>query len=170
MGQVQGAPQKMSETWVPRVDDHTDLLQLVESKYQAVLDAAAGGTLGSKTPGARHLIEEMAMNSYQWNTRDRKKMAEIHEVDAVTSLAAQVESLSKKLDVMASSRIAAITTCNGCGGGHASSDCPIAIVGTSKVEQVDFVDNGFRGQRQGNPYSGTYNSGWKNHPNFSWSN
>jgi len=104
-----------------------------------LLDAVAGGTLGSKTPSeARHLIEEMAMNSYQWNTRDRNKVAGIHEVDAVTSLAAQVESLSKKLDVMASARVAAITMCNGCGGGHASSDCPIAIGGTSTVEEVNF--------------------------------
>jgi len=61
-------------------------------------------------------------------------VAGIHEVDAVTSLAEQVESLSKKLDVMASAKVAAITTCNGCGGGHASSDCPIAIGGTSIVE------------------------------------
>ncbi|KAH7668837.1 S-adenosyl-L-methionine-dependent methyltransferase protein [Dioscorea alata] len=106
-----------------------------------LLDAAAGGTLGNKTP-----------------------------VDAVTSLAVQVESLSRKLNALASPRVAAITTCNGCGGGHASSDCPTAIGGTSAVEQADFVGNAYRGQGKGNPYSGTYNPGWKNHPNFSWSN
>ncbi|KAH7655814.1 S-adenosyl-L-methionine-dependent methyltransferase protein [Dioscorea alata] len=114
-----------------------------------LLDAAAGGTLGGKTPDeARHLIEKMAMNSYQWNTRDRRK----------------------KLDALTSPRVAAITTCNGCGGGHASSDCPIAIGGASTVEQADFVGNNYRGQGQDNPYSGTYNPGWRNHPNFSWSN
>jgi len=32
------------------------------------------------------------------------------------------------------------------------------------------VGNGFRGQGQGNLYSGTYNPGRKNQPNFSWSN
>jgi len=110
------------------------------------------------------------MNSYQWNTRDRKKVAGIHEVDTVTSLAAQVASLSKKLDVMASAKVVAITTYHGCGGGHASRDCPISIGGASTVEEVDFVSNGFRGQGQGNPYSNTYNPGWSNHPNFSWGN
>uniref|UniRef100_UPI0035D0C1B6 hypothetical protein n=1 Tax=Bartonella sp. CL1QHWL TaxID=3243517 RepID=UPI0035D0C1B6 len=50
---------------------------------------------------------------------------------AVTSLAAQVESLNKKLDLMTSSKVAAITTCHGCGGVHASSDCPISIGGAT---------------------------------------
>ena len=60
-----------------------------------LLDAAAGGTLGGKNPDeARHLIEEMAMNSYQWNTRDRRKVAGIHDVDAVTSLVAYAETMS----------------------------------------------------------------------------
>jgi len=51
----------------------------------------------------------------------------------VTSLASQVESLSKKLDAMALARVVAITTCNNCRGGHASSDYSIAIGGTSTV-------------------------------------
>ena len=34
------------------------------------------------------------------------------------------------------------------------------------MEQVDFVSGGQRGL--GNPYSSTYNQGWRNHPNFSW--
>ena len=110
----------------------------------------------------------MAMNSYQWNTWDRKKVAGLHEIDAVTSLVAQVESLSKKLDTLTSPRVAAVTSCTGCGGGHAPSDCPISIGRTTSVEQVDFVGNAMRGQ--GSPYSNTYNPGWRSHPNLSWSN
>ncbi|KAF7152131.1 hypothetical protein RHSIM_Rhsim01G0069400 [Rhododendron simsii] len=34
-------------------------------------------------------------------------------------------------------------------------------------EQANFVSNY---QLQNNPYSNTYNPGWRNHPNFSWSN
>jgi hypothetical protein len=36
------------------------------------------------------------------------------------------------------------------------------------VEQANMLNNNFR--LQNNPYSNTYNSGWKNHPNFSWRN
>ena len=33
---------------------------------------------------------------------------------------------------------------------------------------VNYVGN-FNRQLQNNPYSNTYNPGWKQHPNFSWS-
>lgn len=49
-------------------------------------------------------------------------------------------------------------------GGQPNHECP--SMGTS-VEHVDFV----QGNRQGNnSYSNIYNSGWRNHPNFSWAN
>ncbi|XP_050233331.1 uncharacterized protein LOC126681820 [Mercurialis annua] len=42
-------------------------------------------------------------------------------------------------------------------------DCP--VLHQNSNEQVNYVN----GQRQGNdPYSNTYNPGWRNHPNFSW--
>ncbi|MED6112225.1 hypothetical protein PIB30_059764 [Stylosanthes scabra] len=34
----------------------------------------------------------------------------------------------------------------------------------TSVEQVNYVGN----QPRNDPYSNTYNQGWKNHPNFSW--
>src|SRR5262249_19608220 len=37
------------------------------------------------------------------------------------------------------------------------------------MEQVDYAGN-FQRSPQNNPYSNTYNPGWRNHPNFSWSN
>ena len=60
-----------------------------------LLDAASGGTLGNKTlEDVCQLTEDMAMNIYQWNICEKKKTASIHEVDAVTSLATEVEALS----------------------------------------------------------------------------
>lgn len=49
-------------------------------------------------------------------------------------------------------------------GGHPHHECP--IMGTT-VEQVDFVQ---RNKQNNNPYSNTYNPGWRNHPNFSLGN
>ena len=37
----------------------------------------------------------------------------------------------------------------------------------NRYGQANYVSNF---QRQNNPYSNTYNPGWKNHLNFSWSN
>ncbi|XP_038973076.1 uncharacterized protein LOC120105078 [Phoenix dactylifera] len=34
--------------------------------------------------------------------------------------------------------------------------------------KVQFVSNYNKQQKQNNPYSNTYNPGWRNHPNFSW--
>ena len=34
---------------------------------------------------------------------------------------------------------------------------------------VNYVGN-FNRQNQSNPYLNTYNTGWRQHPNFSWSN
>ena len=38
------------------------------------------------------------------------------------------------------------------------------------IEQTNYVGNQFQGRQANNPYSNTYNPGWRNHPNFSWSN
>ncbi|MED6203000.1 hypothetical protein PIB30_111211, partial [Stylosanthes scabra] len=37
----------------------------------------------------------------------------------------------------------------------------------STTEQVNYLGNQFR-LPQNDPYSNTYNPGWRNHPNFSW--
>lgn len=52
--------------------------------------------------------------------------------------------------------------------GHCLEDCPISVDISAFVEQVDFVKNSMRSQ--GNPYSSTFNQGWRNHSNFSWRN
>ena len=68
-----------------------------------MIDAAAGGTLNNKVPeAAQELIEEMAMNNYQWHSERGRhpKQAGLYNVDAVTSLAAQVEALNRRMDCM----------------------------------------------------------------------
>ena len=59
--------------------------------------------------------------------------------------------------------------CEFCGGrGHSSENCQKgSLFSTNLMEQAQFVSNF---QRQNSPYSNTYNSGWRNHPNFSWNN
>jgi hypothetical protein len=58
--------------------------------------------------------------------------------------------------------IAAVSSdCEICGTkGHQSAEC--SLLNETHSEQVNYT--------QGNPYSNTYNPGWRNHPNFSYKN
>ena len=141
---------------------------------KTMIDAAAGGSLNSKTPEAAYnLIEEMATNSYQWQS-DRsqpRKAAGIHSLDSVTSLSAQIEALNKKIDKMSMTAPAMQVQgvqCDQYGGGQRNIDCQEGSSFSQPNEQVDYVGNFPR--QQNNPYSSTYNPGWRNHPNFSWGN
>ncbi|KAF7801056.1 uncharacterized protein G2W53_044429 [Senna tora] len=48
---------------------------------------------------------------------------------------------------------------------HCATDCPSA---SSYPEYMEEHVNATQGFKQDNPYSNTYNPGWRNHPNFSW--
>jgi hypothetical protein len=60
--------------------------------------------------------------------------------------------------------------CNICAvSGHQTDFCPTL---QETVEQVNVVGGFQKGQQQRNynPYSNTYNPGWRDHPNFSYGN
>ena len=66
------------------------------------MDAAASGTLLSKTPKkAYSLLEEMSDNNCQWlgERSLAKKAARIHKVDPIVSLSAQVLALASQIFV-----------------------------------------------------------------------
>ena len=44
--------------------------------------------------------------------------------------------------------------------------CNTENFGDNDVEQANYVGNQFQGRQVNNPYSNTYNLGWRNHPNF----
>ena len=50
------------------------------------------------------------------------------------------------------------------------NSCNTGHFGDHTVEQANYMGNQFQGRKANNPYSNTYNLGWHNHPNFSWSN
>ena len=79
----------------------------------------------------------------------------MHEVNMMTAVAAKVDALAKKVDGMTLSQVPQYSPAN------PSND----MVGNEFVEQVDYLGN--LGRTQNNPYSNTYNPGWRNHPNFS---
>ncbi|XP_027333518.1 uncharacterized protein LOC113848267 [Abrus precatorius] len=130
-----------------------------------MIDAAAGGTLNSKTPrAAQELFEEMAMNNYQWSSTRSKpaKSAGIYSLDAVTSLAMQVEALGKKIDGLSvNHQVAPVMRCDICGGGHPNHECR-----ATQKEYANVIGNIPPYQN----YNGMNNPGWRNYANQPWNN
>ncbi|XP_075475685.1 uncharacterized protein LOC142509480 [Primulina tabacum] len=125
------------------------------------VDAAAGGTIFSKTPDeAYELLEQMTINSYQWPSErsGSRKPAGVYAVDPITSLTAQVSALIAQIAAMNKP-------------GQSTSD--VALVTAEEepvVEEAQYINNrGFGGYR-GNPPPNTYHPGLRNHENFSYAN
>ena len=112
----------------------------------------------------------MASNNYMKATdrSTQKKPADIHDIDFFNNLDAQVVILNnnfKKLNVNAISNI----TCENCARNHPNLEFQGASsFDSNSTEDVNYVAN--NQSQYYKPNSNTFNQGWKNHHNFSWSN
>ncbi|XP_062104022.1 uncharacterized protein LOC133815169 [Humulus lupulus] len=142
-----------------------------------VVDASANRALLAKSYNeAYEILERISNNNYQWPTSrlsTGRKVAGIHDVDAITSLVAQVSSISNMLKTMNMGMNQSMgqpmgtqmgpvenISCVYCGEGHTFDNCP------SNRATVCYMGN----QNRNSPYSNSYNPSWRQHPNFSWSN
>ncbi|XP_017609690.1 uncharacterized protein LOC108455664 [Gossypium arboreum] len=124
-----------------------------------VVDASANGAILSK--------------SYNRAT-SRRRVAGIHEVDALTSLASQVSSISsmlKNLTTNGSNSFVAQPpnqyeniACVYGGEGHVFEECP------SNPSSINYIGNQNQNRGRQGLQSNFYNPSWRNHPNLSWSN
>ncbi|KAK5793055.1 hypothetical protein PVK06_034191 [Gossypium arboreum] len=141
----------------------------VNPSTRQMIDAAAGGTINNKTPEeAYEFIEEMSLNNYQWQVMRTKptKTADVYNVDSVTMLSNQVKLLNKKIDgLLGSTQVHPVMKCETNGGRACTEYQPFNP--STEEEQVQYMGNN-NPRSQNNPYSNTYNAGWRNHPNFSW--
>ncbi|XP_062078458.1 uncharacterized protein LOC133782950 [Humulus lupulus] len=142
---------------------------------RTIIDAAFGGAFMSKSANeAYDLLEEMAMNNYQWPSEREttKKVAGVHELDAISMFSAQVATLTKQLqqnNIHAQAPVMQMKIkCELCGGPHLFEQCTNRDFNNIPMEQVQAIGNFPRPSN--NPYSMSYNPGWRNHPNFSWTN
>ena len=140
---------------------------------RSMIDAAAGGTINQKMEEeAFDLIDEMASNSYQWQTECMmpKRLAAVQGVDCVPTLLAEIAALRAEVNNLKGTAMHVQSiTCDLCGGGHDTSNCQTGNPFAKTTDTANYIGNFFRPQ-QNNPYSNTYNQGWRQHPNFSWSN
>jgi len=139
-----------------------------------MIDAAARGTLMSKTEDvAYNLIEEMALNNYQWSSeRGQPKMVGgKYDIDALTLLTAKTNAMTQKLDklnVNVVNSCAPSPLCDRCGSlDHVSENCQVGNpFAPPPIEHAAYVNN-FQPRVNYDPYSNAYNPSWKQHPHVS---
>ncbi|KAL3527879.1 hypothetical protein ACH5RR_012535 [Cinchona calisaya] len=130
---------------------------------------------------SRELLTTMAFNNHQYTPYGivQRKGEGMHEVDPLNTILAQHQALQAQLFTFAKSlsnlNVNAVNAmsnhnlraCESYGrnrmGGQCYMDKP------SNYERVHYVNQSPEPRPQNNPYSNTYNPGWCNHQNFSWS-
>ncbi|XP_057248699.1 uncharacterized protein LOC104908967 isoform X1 [Beta vulgaris subsp. vulgaris] len=132
-----------------------------------MIDAASGGALVDKTPTqARQLISNMAKNARQFGSRSDVKT--VNEFD-LTSVKSQLQENAQQiatLTTLMSKFVGNESKAKVCGicfdFSHNTDACP-----TVQSENVNALE-GFSGQpqRKYDPFSPTYNEGWRDHPNL----
>ncbi|KAJ8754097.1 hypothetical protein K2173_001995 [Erythroxylum novogranatense] len=155
----------------------------LKSQEKGMLDAASGGSLIDLTAlEAWDLIKKMALNHQQYSVRDSRGL---NELGALTDQAKRMESLETKVD----SRRARITSRLSCILRVEELECasPIifidiiapdydncgSVMHISSVcleDMKSVVGVSRRANQKWDPYSNTYNEGWKSNPRFSWRN
>ncbi|CAN6583817.1 unnamed protein product [Malus baccata var. baccata] len=152
---------------------------LIQYFYEALLpmerqmlDASAGGALVDKTPGAaKVLIANRAHNAQQYEgvgQRDPPR-PQVNEVSSMPEIQSQLANLTSIVSQLAEGmKIHGPSVCGVCSmQGHANDQCP-QLIENGGWESANAVGFGNQNQPRHDPYSNTYNPGWRDHPNFKW--
>ncbi|CAN6707320.1 unnamed protein product [Malus baccata var. baccata] len=137
-----------------------------------MLDASAGGALVDKTPGAaKVLIANRAHNAQQYEgvgQRDPPR-PQVNEVSSMPEIQSQLANLTSIVSQLAEGmKIHGPSVCGVCSmQGHANDQCP-QLIENGGWESANAVGFGNQNQPRHDPYSNTYNPGWRDHPNFKW--
>ncbi|CAN6458912.1 unnamed protein product [Victoria cruziana] len=148
--------------------------------HRQVIDSSCGGSLMLKSEDeARLLYDTLAENSLH-NTGPTVLR---HQTSTGTSIPGRkgtsetgsgshtdekLDALSRKLDQLLSSSTTGYgqPVCALCdSSGHITDECPLSRAETAHGQAVNAAQGFFRPY---DPYSSTYNPGWRNHPNFGW--
>ncbi|KAM2933093.1 hypothetical protein FF1_041090 [Malus domestica] len=138
-----------------------------------MLDASAGGALVDKTPtAAKTLISNRALNAQQYEgvgQRSNPRPHQVNEVSAITELQNQMANLTTLLSqVVEGLKVQNVAACGVCSmQGHLTDKCP-QLIENGGWETLNAVGFGNQYQPRNDPFSNTYNPGWRDHPNFKW--
>ncbi|CAN6679382.1 unnamed protein product [Malus baccata var. baccata] len=138
-----------------------------------MLDASAGGALVDKTPtAAKTLIANRTLNAQQYEgvgQRSTTRQHQVNEVSAITELQNQMANLTTLLSqVVEGPKVQNVSACGVCSmQGHPTDTCP-QLIENGGWETLNAVGFGQQYQQRNDPFSNTYNPGWRDHPNFKW--
>ncbi|XP_073153072.1 uncharacterized protein [Henckelia pumila] len=138
---------------------------------RSMVDAVSGGVFVYKTPqDTMNLIENMAANSQQFGTNRSDPTPRRNNEVNVSSLEQKLIELTYLVRQMAVGNGQNVKVCGICTAmEHATDMCP-----TLQEESVEKLNatGGFPGppQQKYDPYSNTYNPGWRDHPNLRYGN
>jgi len=135
-----------------------------------MIDAGCRRTLMSKMEeGAYNLIEDMALNNYQWSSEcgQPKRVGGKYDIDALTLLTVKMDVMTQKLDklnVNAVNSCALSPCCDICGSlDHVTENFQVGNpFAPPPVDHATCVNN-FQPRPNHDPYSNSYNPGWKEH-------
>ncbi|XP_068636020.1 uncharacterized protein [Aristolochia californica] len=135
-----------------------------------MIDVASGGALVDKTPKAvRNLIANMVAKSQQFGIRLGLPSKNVNEVN-ISSHEQKIASLTSLVRQMDVGNMLIAKAC----GIFSVVGPPTDMCSTLQEEHIEQVNaaGGYPGQPQGkyDPYSNTYNMGWRDHANFSYGN
>ncbi|PIN00904.1 DNA-directed DNA polymerase [Handroanthus impetiginosus] len=151
---------------IPRhIQVHTFYHGLTEGGKDKLDHLNGDSFLSGTTAECHNLLNNLVANHYEKKSERAtpSKAVGVIEVDQVTALNAKIDFLMQSMKNFGVNQVQHTpVTCEECGEGHPSDQCP------HSVESIQFVSNARKPQN--NPYSNTYNPGWRQHPNFSWNN
>ncbi|XP_040952357.1 uncharacterized protein [Gossypium hirsutum] len=130
---------------------------------RGMIDAASGGALLDKTPEqAQNLIANMAQNTQQFGLK-RSDLGKRMDEGQSSMIEAQLANLTAMVSKLMTGGNAKASLCGICClEGHTTDMCPTLQEGEANAV--------FPNQRRYDPYSATYNEGWRDHPNLRYQN
>ncbi|XP_057785955.1 uncharacterized protein LOC131003487 [Salvia miltiorrhiza] len=136
-----------------------------------IVDAACGGSLTNKTlDEAKQLIVDMVSNGQQYEDVDDDRYRPVQKVED-SNMNERIDALTSLVRGLAVSKTQHVQ-CGICfENNHHTDACP--SLQDNNTEQAcmgsaDEQEMNAQRQRRNDPFSNTYNPGWRNHPNFRW--
>ncbi|XP_026387283.1 uncharacterized protein LOC113282482 [Papaver somniferum] len=120
------------------------------SNDRNLIDAASGGALTNKTiVEATSLLENMVANTQQFYTRGESVVRKVNEVGDSSHMEQRMGNMERMMQQISS-----------------------VVIPSSYTEDVEQASAMYQNQQRPryDPYSSTYNPGWRDHPNFSYAN
>ncbi|KAL5563506.1 hypothetical protein UlMin_033253 [Ulmus minor] len=147
------------------------------------METMCNGEFLHKDPDeAIDFLDDLSEKAHTWTgpnaieSTKKTQTARIYQLKEEDSLKARLEALTKEIEVLKTkdtrapepvARVESHEPCFMCNGlDHTPRECPTYFEIKEIKEECNALGIPFR--KTYDPYSNTFNPGWKNHPNFSW--